>query len=291
MKEIIAICILITVFISCEDAFETVLEIDPPPHEPLLVLESEVNYGDTVALIRVSKSIGILDEVSNHLEYNINDAEVFFKVNNMSYPVENLEDFTFYNYKVNLEEGVDVGDLITIEVTHPSYPTASVIGTIPEFVGIESAVFFENGGLDTEGDQRSKVEVTLNDPPGNNFYAIRILTEMYNSEPQPTHIQCIDPAASESHHYYILLVEDSSFDGETKTFDFLLYPMTAEDAEGTVFVEWMNISEAYFKYSKTRDKNDEAEDNPFASPTTIWTNVDNGLGILSTVNRRNYLVD
>ena len=68
---------------SCEDFFETTLELDPPPFEKTLVIDHLAYTGRDTIDFRISTNAGILENIEIY-DLNINDAEVKLTVNGQS---------------------------------------------------------------------------------------------------------------------------------------------------------------------------------------------------------------
>jgi hypothetical protein len=276
---------------SCEDFFETTLELDPPPFEKTLVIDHLTYTGRDTIDFRISTNAGILENIEIY-DLNINDAEVKLTVNGQSYVAKiNAQAVTYYNYAVILPSPLKQGDELSILATHPLYGQASsTFKFLPE-TDILSAVFYEDGGLDQNGDERSKVSVKFMDKPGKNYYAVQIIAPFFNNQIRPTSVSSLDPAVFESHERYTVLLTDDGFDGKEKILDFQTYRIPEDWAKGNVKLVWYGISEDYYKFSRSLNAHQNTADNPFGTPVPVTTNINGGTGIFAGHTRQVIDVD
>jgi hypothetical protein len=269
---------------SCEDFFETTLELDPPPFENTLVIDCVAHTGQDTIEIRISRNAGILENI-DVTQLNIQDADVWVSINGV---LDKAKQFTPVfpsqsknNYRFILTAPLKTGDEILIEATQKELRTASARIQIKPAINIRSAIFIEDGGIDRDGDERSKVTVTIDDPAGKNYYAVQILAPFGNDNLIPTYISSLDPTVYESYQANTLLMTDDGYDGKEKTFDFQLNRLPKEQAENNVTLIWYNISEEYYKFSRSLLAHQNTTDNPFGTPVPVTTNIQGGTGIFA----------
>lgn len=286
-KLSIAAIILIFSLTSCEDFFETTLELDPPPFEKTLVVDCVSNNMLDTIQMRISQNQGILEDKPNYA-LDISDADVYLNVNGMELKAATISSLdrndNRNNYRVVLPSKLKSGDNVQIKVTHKDFNEAGAAMEILPTSDILSAVFSENGGLDRDGNKKSKVSVTFNDPKGKNFYAIKISVPNYDDISDYTYITSVDPSAYESYDYETLLLSDEGFDGEKKVIDFLIDPLYYDNDKGKIKLNWYHISEDYFKFSRSLRAYKNTEDNPFGSPVPVISNINGGVGIFAIHN-------
>lgn len=271
---------------SCEDFFETTLELDPPPFTRTLVIDHLTYTGRDTLNFRISTNAGVLENIEIY-ELNINDATVTLEVNGVSYTAKvNSNNGVYNNYSVILSSSLKPGDEVSILALHPVFGRAtSSFRFLPE-TEILSAVFFEDGGLDQSGDERSKITVNLVDKPGKNYYAVQILTPHFNDQIRTTDVSSLDPSVSESHERYTVLLTDEGYDGKEKTIDFQIYRISDVLAKGKVKLVWYSISEDYYKFSRSLHAHQNTADNPFGTPVPVTTNINGGTGIFAGHTRQ-----
>lgn len=141
MKKIILSILVCSVLFSCED-LETVVNIDIPPHEAVLVLNSIIET-DTEIRVLVSHSVGAFEQNTPSC---ITDAEVLLFENNqfldtLSIDLINTDTVLFYNEygEVELLMNYYTSEILpnsastyTINVNHPDYESISASTYIPE---------------------------------------------------------------------------------------------------------------------------------------------------------------
>ncbi|MBK8624036.1 MAG: DUF4249 domain-containing protein [Saprospiraceae bacterium] len=277
---------------SCEDFFETTLELDPPPFEKTLVIDCIAHTAQDTIEMRISRNAGILEDIEVN-ELIVNDAEVFFNINGVNMQAERFTpgfpSQSKNNYRLILPTPLKANDEVSIEVTHKDFEKAAATINILPNIAIQSATFTEDGGLDRDGDERSKVTVTLNDPIGKNYYAVQILAPYWDEEISPTYISSLDPSVFESFEGNTVLLTDDGYDGKEKIIDFQIYRLSKDSAEGNVKLVWYSISEEFYQYSRSLLAHKNTADNPFGTPVPVTTNIKQGTGIFAIHNQQ--LVD
>ena len=58
-----------------------------------------------------------------------------------------------------------------------------------------------------------------------------------------------------------------------------------------VFINLWSLTEEEYKYRQSVKNNQEALDNPFAEPTVVFSNIENGIGIFSLSRIQSYLIE
>ncbi len=283
--------LLVLICSSCgEDFFTTTLEIDPPEHTDQLVTNAFLNIDDGKIEVAVSQTYSVVD-VDQEFEL-VNDAEVILRNDqglDQLVPASG-QDFGF-NYFA--DDIVSQGNTYELEVKYGSFNSRAT-ASIPNLVTLYDFEFIEDGGIDSEGEDRSRVEFSFDDPEDEeNYYELTIYMSNEGDPTLPsyaTYTDTNDPSGSRGYNYQSLLISDASFDGERKRFKALMYPTTKEEVEGRLFVRWKVVSKEYFQYSKTLNIASELEDNPFATPVQIFTNFEGGIGIFSVYREKNYSV-
>ena len=169
IKYFIILSIIGFSFSSCENFFETTLELDPPPFEKKLVLIANLKTGSDDFQVYVTENFGILDDEQIP---TLTDPKIEFTINGQVYDdfLRTKEDngFRFIFDLSNVD--IQSGDVCKILVSHEGFPIATSAQVVPPKVELTNIKYVENGGLDTEGSEKSKVDVSFSDPSGKNFY-------------------------------------------------------------------------------------------------------------------------
>jgi len=80
-----------------------------------------------------------------------------------------------------------------------------------------------------------------------------------------------------------ILLDDDSFDGTIKEIELKIERRNVV-APAEFYLEFRSINEGFYKYTKTLNQWGNVNDNPFASPVQIFSNVDQGLGVIALKN-------
>ncbi len=251
-----------------------------PEHRPLLVINSFINP-DSVLEVFVSKSNAFLAPPS----FLINDATVtIFESGNPVAELFQIRQGTYRatNYKPR------IGATYELRVSAEGFIPVKSTTTIPSPIKIDSVVVTENS-ID-----RFKTNLTIffQDPPGEDNYYQLLLYSIERSAENDTVLSIIGFSSSdavlrkpddfeEKSHYYDddAFFDDALFDGEFYDLDISFYNYS-EPRE--MFVVLLTTSESYYNFRKSIEQQKVTEDNPFAEPVQIYTNIENGLGVFAS---------
>ncbi len=220
------------------------------------------------------------------LEFDtVRGAKVVFQKNGEQERVFNQEDpflkvfYTDYNLKLK------GGDVCTLKVSAPGYETISAVQKVPNTVKLLSAKFVRNGYTSQNTGTLSVIELTFQDPPGEeNFYyfdtAELIKKDNLN---QGTRFRGelfvkIDPNATTRR-----FINDRLFDGKLYKWRIGVSFQTAnqelpDEYEGYI-IRFRSTVRDYEKYNQIIEARAASADNPFSEPITPFSNVSNGLGL------------
>ena len=276
--------------ISCEDFFETTLELEEPPFVELLVVNSiltNLTLEESRAL--VSKTIGLSDQEEESL---VTDAEVkiTFPDNTLyilnALPEIKLYSYYQYNYEGTIPE-LTAGKQYKIQVSSEEKSVTAQV-KMPYASKLISAVYMENGGLDADGDEVSAIDIIIDDTPNEeNYYKIGAL-KITDGYAQELYLTTTNSFALESATYQDLIIKDEQFDGKEfklrlqfNDYDFY-YGQQPQPAEYKVIMK--SISKAQFDHDRILHSFFENNDNPFASPVQLASNIEGGLGLFALEN-------
>lgn len=295
---ILAVC---TVLASCEKE----IIVDVPKYEAKLVLNSYAVTGDTV-YVAVGKSIGILDyKYGKDLE--IKNASLVLKADGM--PDDALEyDPAIRAYKAHTV--AQSGKSYTLVATAPGYAEATANTVVPSAVTIDSIRRIPNAKLDIDGNQQDELRIIFKDPPATGDYYILSITKPQGQdtiyhEYQSNCVNTTDASVESIYNENIdqntclpgdaIFFRDVLFNGTTK--ELRLFVPSGYAAPGTIFgdsvytqVQLLHVTEAYFRFSKSYRFASDNRGNPFAEPSNVYTNVNNGYGIFSMMSVHTYPV-
>lgn len=289
MKKYITILLLAFAIVSCEDAFETTLEIDPPAYEKQLAISAFGSTLDSMLRIKVTTTAGLLEQ-DNGSNNEVDDAQINLYKDNEFITSVPYGHYLGFNYTLK-NIVFEVGSEYKIEVNATGYPMATAFASLPKPSEILS-IQFDIDGLSNDFDNdRSEIEVLFKDEPNkDNYYeaGAYIIENLFN---QNIDIESVDPITLESFAYENIILDDQSFNGEKKELLLNMYRMKKEDVKDKLYLNWKDISRDHFLFSKTARIQNDSEDNPFSTPIQVYSNITNGVGIFSLVNERNLLVE
>ncbi|MFK7809549.1 MAG: DUF4249 domain-containing protein [Saprospiraceae bacterium] len=291
-KYIFVIALLATVFMSsCGFSFETTLEVDPPPHDPEIVVHTFIKPNDTIINAGITRSYGLLDNTGDFDERFLNDATVeIFQQGELKYTLESKVDnydfqFTGINYCLSFNEPVGgLGDSFEIKVSHPDYPSVRAVQYMPkEAVPLTSAKFDEDGGIGDEGERLNSIDLTFTDPADEeNYYEIYIA---YRDESTPgevnffdIRVETNDPNIQRGNTFNSFLLDDLAINGSEYTLNLQL----DNDYADNMYVIFRSVSRDWYLYSRSaRDFREGSDFGTFAEPVTVHRNIDGGLGVFA----------
>lgn len=300
--QFILIVLLFLSIFSCADKFVNDLDIELPEEEQFLVINLELNEGDTLAKTFVARTSN-LDEVEHTFFENatvdLYKEDSFLK--NLEYdPLKNdyianfnPNELTAGNYRVEVSGVPNFDDIISFQ-------------TIPDAVNILKGSYQEDGTIGEDYGYAYTVDearITIDDPADEeNYYEVQLTAIRESKEgeiivEESFVLTSLNPFAESSFYYSGILLKDDSFNGTD--FDlsmgfnnFLKYNYNEEDETvDYLIVELSNISKDNYLFIKSEAASREARDNPFAEPVIVHNNVENGVGIFRTRNTTTYRID
>lgn len=286
---------LIIVFTSCE----MVVNFDVPFEKPDIVVNAIINP-DSVFTIELSESAFILDNKFGNANFpailnadikvfaNGNELNTPFHLNNGVYVIQNYypQPGVKYEIRVNIE----------------GYDEVSVTDKIPP----EEASFELKDFVLSEGEYDEiipRFNLIINDQPGSNYYEFRVFGEQilydYSTDPPtpmdttllPITLTSDDPVISDIFDEYYgdkILFNDKLYDGKNYSLPVSMnyFPYYPEDnnsqQEIRLIISLKNVSEAYFNYNISLELQQQTDGDPFTEPVPVFSNVENGLGIMGS---------
>jgi hypothetical protein len=301
MKKIILLELITIVILS---ACEKVVTVNVPKKEPRLVISAWLNKNKAME-VRVSKSLHILETTPNlgpqgPEEFMVKDAKPVIYENNISIDtlVYNQQELT---YKSPRNVKIRDGYTYSIKVTAPGYKEVTAQTIVPVQSTIAGLSRVKHARKNSDGEELDDVTIKLDDPPGTNYYLIRLFTASYNSMNPEYPINCVsstdkdleavsedgDPLGDNCLDGNSLLMRDVNFDGRQKQVKIsvessMLKELTFQNRPPSrPYVKVYQVTEDYFKYIKSQSAYENSSDNPFAEPINVYTNIANGYGIFS----------
>jgi len=316
MKKIILSILVSFLLFSCED-METVVNLDIPPHEPVLVLNSIINT-DTEVRVLVSHSVGAFEQI---IPSCITDAEVLLFENNqfldtLLIDLVNTDSITLYTnlgenqilmnyYKSDIIP--NSGSIYKIVVNHPDpkYESITASTYIPEDIMVN------NIQIDTVTDpEKIGFSFSFNDNgTQQNYYRLKLFSScmktwidydgdtleygysgrmmMMSNDPSfPSDI----PFEGYAFTGHQVVFTDDLFNGQEKniSIDVETEGFRYSDCD-TVTIQFSTFSnDTYIYYNSLGDHSEKGALGLFGGEVIpVYSNVENGLGVLISVNAQN----
>jgi len=310
MKYIISTTLLFSlILISCD--METVIDLDIPPHDPVLVLNGILDT-DTNAQLVVSHSVGAF---SNTNPSFINNANVMLYKNNQFidslYPDTNVIDVEYFNeytvsylpmyyYKSDYIPEKDAN--YRIEVSHSDYNPISAETSIPNDITLY------NIDIDTTSSEE-KIGFTFSfddDANEQNYYRLKLFSSCIKSwydasgnliegerfrgdawffSNDPSFPRGV-PFEGYTFEGSSVVFTDALFNGQQKTITLDVESELKYADCDTVIIRFSTFSnDTYSYYNSLGEHSDKGELGLFGGEVIpVYSNVENGLGVLISTN-------
>lgn len=283
---------------------ETVVEVPVPPHEPQLVAQSFFSPGSPWS-VRVTNSVGYSSPDQPGL---VDDATVEIWAGKQL--IERLARSNAGTY-ASTAALPQAGTGYTLRIAAPGYTTTEGYDALPAPVPVthfqETIVQEESGG------QRRIVNlrITLADPADeDNFYGLGILQGRWIEDRRSGTVTLLPPSLfgfesddpvfgesafafldTEKSYYHEAFFSDDLFAGRTHTLDLdIQYDAIPPDAQVIVrrvfMVIVLSVSQDFFRYLKTASNQSLTNENPFAEPLRVHSNMTNGFGVFAGFQHR-----
>ena len=292
---------LVLVLNSCQDFFIKELDVPRQDLDNQLVVHAFISDIDSTIEFKIAKNFG-LDAVFEEAESLINGATIsLFKGGDELYNIEQNADTS---YRIDLEQNFGYSDEnFRIEVLHPDYEKAVIETYMPEFVMPESLVFTKNGGFANPNGSESLdlLQITIDDPADEeNYYELQIHQVIIDSEEiifgEDTFVietrypdNYFSPDGNLDQGISGLLISDQIFNGQKYNIQIMLnrYEESEEIPVEKLRVSWNCISKDHFDYSKSLLQYQRSSGfGLFSDPIAVYSNVENGLGVVSLRSTR-----
>ncbi len=297
MKNILALSVLIFLS-SCERD----VTFNVPTQPPKLVVNG-ISSINTPIRVNIGKTANILQAYTTDM-YRVTDAFVQLYENNI------LKDTLVYNatnnsYLVKRNTVAMPGNTYLLKAAGNGFTTVEAETKTPKTITINSITRRVNARTDANGNMLDEVKITFTDDgTAANYYAFKVKRPnylngntmvyggiycMHSSDKDIDRRNNADPTDFENCIDQEFFMSDKNFNGRVKE---LLLFIRNNELEGFYspsnnrtyksIVEINNITAEHYKYRKSYDTYQDSEDNPFAEPVLVYSNVKNGYGIFST---------
>tara|TARA_B100000214_G_scaffold162956_1_gene116866 strand:+ start:447 stop:1427 length:981 start_codon:yes stop_codon:yes gene_type:complete len=321
MKRILFFLIGVNLLISSCDNMETVIDLDVPSHEPVLVLNGLLEVDSNVKVM-VSYSTGAF---SDHLPYCLSDANVLlFEDNGQPMPlfvdtnnIMNLyvdgeinNNVPVYYYTNNYQPSLSKS--YRIEVSHPNFNN-----DISAETQMPNDIYMNDQDLEIDSISnpgRISIDFSFDDDPSSeNYYRIKIFSSCgkelddwyeekeYDVGYQNMYILSNDPSFPPSGEGAIfsgytfqgdeVVFSDNLFNGQTKFISLDIeakYEFTEYFNCDQIILEFSIFNhDCYRYYNSLGDHSEKGELGIFGGEIIpVYSNVENGLGVLISTNTK-----
>lgn len=291
MRRYIPILLLGLLLSSCESFFETTLELEEPEFESQVNINAVFQNLTDVQRVLVTKTVGLNEDIDSSI---IDDAEIHIiypdgsKCDVKNY-MESGDGFNYYGSCIGFQPNEEYQLEVKIEREELSILTSAVMPAASSF---SDALYIEEGGLDSDGDDVSAVDVTINDPIETEDYYKFILFKKGLGFTQQMYLSSNDALTNQSAIYKAVILSDDQFNGQDYKLRLLFYKGGFdESSEEKLFLKATNISKDQYLFDKKLRQYQENSDNPFSSAIQLHDNIDGGLGIFAIENTQTISVE
>ena len=298
-RYILFFSIISLLMASCRgDFFDQVVEIDPPTYEGKMVMSEIYSNYDTVARALIRRNFGLLEDLDKQETNLANVSARILKDGQPWATFTYLPDEYEANYQCLLPEPFEYGHSYTFEAEHADFPSTSATQTLPKVVENVSVVYDPEGGFDFYGDRLGSVDISFDDPADEaNFYGVKVLYYQLQVLGQDTirygpYEVYFDNSNNIDAQYGIgdfMVISDELFNGERALVNYQ-FPNYYDDNQLELEVHFYHLNEATFKNLITRQRVLDTQDFPFAEPVTVFSNLDNGIGLFGLANEQVYKI-
>lgn len=285
--------LIITSFASCESLFKgAVLEVELPEHESQLAPYAFFRDTDTILTVKVGKSVGVLDTINPDIVYNANVE--LYKNGVLAYTFTYSDSVQAYQVALGQPFNPTVGEEYELRVSAAGFDATSAKQIVPERVEVIEASIDIAAGTNAFGDQMDIVKIKFRDPAGvKNYYEV-------SGYQQVKYFSSIDSTITDEYEnsYYFEsndpnfsngTIADLSFDGREYLLRLEKYNWFGTTSSNVEIKESLNFNSTTLEYVTFVNSLEEywlGEDNPFAEPVLLYSNMSKGLGafgILRTI--------
>ena len=280
MKIFFYYIIIVISFVGC-DNLQTVIDVDLPPHEPKLVVNSVNEVGEKwKAYVSVSQA-----PLSNSDFVFLNDALVLLIDGETT-----LDTLTFNITKNRYESSliVNEGTNFEIRVSHSKYNTLNAVLYPFQKVLLKSIEELQNISSET-----TSLKFTIDDPQSTNYYMINLkayysqdafdttdIGENYYAEMEKIYFDSDDPSLNKGQFSRgKVLFDDKLFNGTTKEFNLLFDSYVSTKADSILLNLW-SVDYAFYNYFTTKIIQSNTGNNPIfnSEPVNVYNSFldDNG---------------
>ena len=289
-----------------EDFFSQTVKIDPPEYDKQLSFHLLLDNNDSIVRLTMTRNYGLLETVPTNEGWYVLGATAQLYENGQPWltlvPLSADSSFVLEGI---LPHRLQTGNTYEIRASHPDYPSVSAVQVVPADFQVDSLRVRRDAVPGEFGDRLDLLEVFMQDQPGvKNYYEITILKKYYDYTYDPvtgtydTTAVYVYPLGAEGYNDPNVqfgygssgLISDQFFDGQSYKFQARFYSNSG-GSDNAITVRIRNVTEDYFKWSRSYQANSDSDGNPLVEPISVFHNLENGLGIFSIAQEKNFEVE
>lgn len=292
---LLTVCLLST---SCEELFESTIEIEIPESLDRLVLISDISTLNDTGRFQITHSQNILNDNSDIVDLELDRTAFTLRAAGQSYaPTLHRTDLPFF-YKMDVvEELIIPGSEVEIILSNPLYPDINAKTKVADPPVVSNFKYKVDDAKDFEGNDLDELSFDITDLPNvENFYAVSADLLIV----QGITVQLFDQGDTTIFRRYLadvflvsdgitveegsegkVLFSDRSFSGQKSNIRIRSYGLNRPADMLTLFVSVKSISRDRYLYEKSLGALLLNDGNPFVEPANVHSNVEGGFGIFS----------
>ena len=288
MKGNFLAAIIFLFFISCEK----VIPIDVNFLKSKLVVNS-IFFKDSSCTVHISSSTSVLEKITYE---NIEDADLSVKDSNGNL-IENLQYLSNGFYKGS--EKLQADNQYYLNAVHKNFNNVLATTSIPKNISIhhiDTLSYLENGK------ERIRISVSfIDDENINNYYKLGVKMGQYVVDTLSQNGNTIIDSAIIYKWVKIyrdhevlertitnkeVIFNDNTFNGTTFSVNFSIKDVIRDSNINLAFLKlyFYNIDNSLYNYEKSIKQYFDNYDIPFTQPVQVFSNIENGFGVLSSAN-------
>lgn len=285
IKQNILFVFIIIVFCGCESLLIKDLPVEDFDFEKRMVISGYLDPESENFFVMLAENQSILSEEDETI-FIIDGAVSLLSNGNEIATLENQNDGFYLLEDMTLIQPL-IGQEVELKVDHPTFGITTAKTTIPSPVEITDLEFKEEIGIFGElGELADGIQFNIPDEAGKeNYYGVRMF-----HEDGEVWVGLFEQTGLTEEGVNYLLLSDRTFDGQNFTIQFIADTyMDLTDILDEMRFEFITLSEEQYNFEKSlRLYYNSQGFGLFQEPVTLFSNVDNGVGIFAGKSSKIY---
>ncbi|MDD2412282.1 MAG: DUF4249 domain-containing protein [Bacteroidales bacterium] len=284
MKKSIQILVLLIIVICGFQSCTKEVFVEIPDNDPKLVVFSYLSPSRDSIQITVSRSVPLNHVIDYEESLIVSDAVVELRAENADW-VRLLFHEGEDVYRISRNDfPVEQGRKYFLRVSANSFKTVESSIVIPFYSDINLS-FLKVENSSGNGENSIKYFLKFQDVGGvPNYYGFQAWVNMYYGESGNTGVAKQDLYMDG----FSWVMSDYVFDGKEKVIAFSSYYFGDGNIGDTLFVKVLQTDSHFYHFHSSLESFGYSDGNPFAEPSPIYTNIQNGLGCFAGYSERVY---